>query len=423
MASDVGNRAPLKIYFDRDHVIEATPRDTVASAMLRAGHVACTRSPKYRRVRGPYCLLGDCGTCQLRIDGHPNIRACTTIVRDGMEVASQNTFGPPGVDPTGLIDHVFSDGIDHHHMMVKPRILNQLMQVTARSLTGFGTLPDVTGTTTPTHRQLRPDVLVIGAGTSGRLIAHALEARGINVHTYDRRDRLALEVWSQQPLPKHLELEMGVIGAYPSEGNGGRVVAATSPCGEDQRLHSIYPRHIVLALGSRQPTMLLPRNDLPGVVAARGLLNMLQRTGKKLAAPVIVITRDPAGERLATRLQEHVSQPLKVIAHTDVRELVGSDRVRAVVTATGRFDCEFVALAPTPAPAHELAVMAGAAVAFDGRGFAPLTDDTGRCQTTSPVPWDLWACGSLRGAVDDHRDQATQLVEAISADIGAAGAT
>jgi len=411
--SELGDQAALHLHFGRDLVVEASPRDTVATALLRAGQVACTRSPKYRRARGPYCLLGDCGSCQVRIDGQPNIRACTTAVRDGLHVAPQNHWGPTGLDPTGMIDHVFAGGIDHHHMMVKPRVLNQLMQATARSLTGFGTLPDQPPQTPARHREHRPEVLVIGAGHTGRAIACALEAANVDVCTLDRRDRLALETWSDAPLPSNLLTETGVFAAYPTEGkppDDSRWVAASSPLATPRTLHSLYPKHVVLAVGGRDPMLLLPRNDLPGVVSARGLVHMLKRTQRSLPGPIVVIAEQASrGQRFLNQLQAQLpSASMTYVPLAEVVELRGSDRVTGVQTKTQVIDCQFVALAPIPAPAHELASMAGAPLRFDGHGYAVVTDAHGRCATTLPSGWRLWACGDVCGHTEAPSAEASQ---------------
>ena len=36
------------------------------------------------------CMAGACSNCMVRVDGVPNVRACTEPVREGMEVARQN---------------------------------------------------------------------------------------------------------------------------------------------------------------------------------------------------------------------------------------------------------------------------------------------------------------------------------------------
>lgn len=63
--------------------------DTVAAAMLAAGHAACRMTAVSGAPRGPYCLMGVCFDCLVSIDGVANRQACLTQVRDGMRVETQ----------------------------------------------------------------------------------------------------------------------------------------------------------------------------------------------------------------------------------------------------------------------------------------------------------------------------------------------
>ena len=405
---------PCTLHFDGE-AIAADARDTVASALIAAGELMTSRSAKYRRPRGAYCLLGDCGTCLLRVDGQPNVRACLTPVRDGMQVASQNSYGD--LDPTALIDAVFPGGIDHHHLVVYPRVANTVMQGVARNLTGFGTLPDHAPVTDAWREDHAPEVLVIGAGRSGRAAAVALIAAGVDVLLLDRRDAAALAAWDPAPVPTRVRAGVGVFAAYPHEG----VWAAAAAHGEDgaaPTLHVIRPRHVILALGTHQPTLPLPGNDVPGVLSARGLVHLLARTGRRPHGPVVVIGAGSQASAYAEKLGA------TLVAPEAVRKIVGRRRVKAVDTMNGRITARLVALAPAPAPASELAAQAGAELRWNGEGFAPMCDAEGQVQlraedhplagpaifTTATAadgppppptpPWTLWACGALRGTSD-----------------------
>ena len=377
--------------------IAARAGDTVSAALLRAGHLATTRSPKYRRRRGAFCLVGECGSCQVRIDGQPNVRACTTVVREGLAVESQNRWGPRGLDPTGVVDAVFRGGFDHHHFMVRPRLANAAMQAIARTMTGFGTLPDAADAAPPAVSEHAPEVLVVGAGRSGRAAARALEAAGVVTLCVDRRDVHGLARWDDGPLPRGLVAEAGAFGVYAAE----RLIAAASPPVADgsRRLHLIRPRHLVIATGAREAPPPLVNGDLPGVVGARGLWALLRRVDAALCGRCVVVGDGAEAERLAAALGA------RRVDAAAVERIVGDGRVRAIVAGGERIECELVAVAPGLAAASELAAQAGARVDFDGDGFAVRVEGGGRVvmaedrwSADEPPPWTLWACGGVRGA-------------------------
>src|SRR5260370_42536119 len=73
----------IRISLDGD-AIDAQEGDTIAAALLRAGVTTFTRSIKYHRPRGPFCLQGTCGQCLMRVDGVPSLPACKVRAQEGM---------------------------------------------------------------------------------------------------------------------------------------------------------------------------------------------------------------------------------------------------------------------------------------------------------------------------------------------------
>ena len=63
--------------------------DSVAAAMLAAGHVQCRTTPISDSPRGPYCLMGVCFECLVTVDGIGNRQGCMIPVREGMRVETQ----------------------------------------------------------------------------------------------------------------------------------------------------------------------------------------------------------------------------------------------------------------------------------------------------------------------------------------------
>src|SRR5436853_3531253 len=75
--------------------ITALTGQSIAAALYASGVRIFSRSFKYHRPRGLFCVSGDCPNCLMRVDGRPNVRTCTEPVRDGQVVSGQNAW--PGL--------------------------------------------------------------------------------------------------------------------------------------------------------------------------------------------------------------------------------------------------------------------------------------------------------------------------------------
>lgn len=62
---------------------------SVAVAIITAGVTSFRRSVS-GQPRGPLCGMGICFECRATIDGIPQRRTCQTIVRDGMEITTDD---------------------------------------------------------------------------------------------------------------------------------------------------------------------------------------------------------------------------------------------------------------------------------------------------------------------------------------------
>jgi predicted molibdopterin-dependent oxidoreductase YjgC len=69
--------------------IAASAGDSVAAALLAAGIRSCRMTPVSGAPRGPYCMMGVCFECLVRIDGVGNRQGCLVPVQDGMKVETQ----------------------------------------------------------------------------------------------------------------------------------------------------------------------------------------------------------------------------------------------------------------------------------------------------------------------------------------------
>jgi predicted molibdopterin-dependent oxidoreductase YjgC len=82
----------LRITVDGES-ITAFEGETVAAALMAAGHRILRYSAKRNEPRSLYCGIGVCQECRMMIDGVINTRACMTPVRAGLAVKTQHGIG------------------------------------------------------------------------------------------------------------------------------------------------------------------------------------------------------------------------------------------------------------------------------------------------------------------------------------------
>lgn len=67
--------------------------DTIASALHALGVRKLSESIEKHRPRGFYCAIGNCASCNMIVNGKPNVRTCVTKLEDGMVVTEQHGKG------------------------------------------------------------------------------------------------------------------------------------------------------------------------------------------------------------------------------------------------------------------------------------------------------------------------------------------
>lgn len=67
--------------------------DTIASALISYGIYNFHTSIKLKRPRGFFCVIGNCSSCLMEVDGMPNVRICVTLLREGMKIHTQEGKG------------------------------------------------------------------------------------------------------------------------------------------------------------------------------------------------------------------------------------------------------------------------------------------------------------------------------------------
>jgi sarcosine oxidase subunit alpha len=428
-----------------DTPVPARTGERVTSALLAAGRPLLSRSAKYHRPRGPFCLAGSCGSCLVRVDGMPNVRACETPCREGLRVETQNAVGGATHDLLGVIDLFAPGGIDHHKLATWSQVANRLAVSASRSLAGLGELPDPVPPRPPPAVEVRCDALVVGSGPAGLGAAERLARAGRTVllaesePTLGGRLRCRLQLPGDPPLAWAAEVAEAVrraggashtfatvlglwrdgsaapfdsaaallrSGRTDHAGHGesfvrperseaeskGALLAAIEVRGPEPRILLVRAARAVLASGTWAQPPLFPGNDLPGIHGARGLLVALAEDGVVPGERAAVLGDGAEAAAVAERLAAAGMQ-VEAVAGEVVRAR-GGRRLAALDLAGGaRVRCDVAAVATPRMPAAELARELGAPLELhpETGAFRVKPGPEGR------IAEAVWAAGEVCG--------------------------
>jgi len=88
------NQDRKKLYFTfNGEKVYGYEGDTIASALHALGVKKLSESIRLKRPRGFYCAIGNCASCNMIVDGVPNVRTCITLLKEGVDVRTQTDKG------------------------------------------------------------------------------------------------------------------------------------------------------------------------------------------------------------------------------------------------------------------------------------------------------------------------------------------
>jgi sarcosine oxidase subunit alpha len=436
----------VQFHFD-GKPITAYERETIAAALFAAGIRIFSRSFKYHRPRGLFCMSGHCSNCLMRVDGIPNVRTCMEQVRPGMRVESQNAWPSLKFDLaalTGSLDFLVRPGFQYRRF-IRPRWAYHIWEKFLRRMAGIGSLADIESPVTAERVQATVEIVVVGGGTAGLSAAFHAAKAGSGVLLVEKEqmlggrglyDTAVVEVHKSQTkehrfvyvtkLAKDVEglsqcsvLKGATAFAWYDEG-----VLAVSRPGE---FWEVSPGRVIIATGSYDNPMVFDNNDLPGIFLSGGLQRLMHRFYIRPGNQAVVATGNDNGYAIAQQLLDagvNVSgivddrsekeifsfwgakkikdTKVPIFSGSTIKAATGRRQVNGVVFSKMKLVCDAVCIAGTRTPANELVFQRtceGTYILESQNQFTrkPLTD------TTMRVHSDMFVVGGASGGQGVNR--------------------
>lgn len=87
------DRGPKVAFTFDGRKLEGYTHETVAAALVANDVSVFRHSHRLGKARGFFCGIGRCSSCNMIINGIPNVRSCVTLVEEGMDVRTQQGKG------------------------------------------------------------------------------------------------------------------------------------------------------------------------------------------------------------------------------------------------------------------------------------------------------------------------------------------
>jgi sarcosine oxidase subunit alpha len=418
------SKYPITFQFE-GRTIPALHGQSVAAALYAAGVRVFTRSFKYHRPRGLFCVSGECPNCLMNVDGRPNVRTCIEPARQGQTVTHQNAW--PSLDFDALrvfdkLDRFLAVGF-YYKRFHRPRWLWPIFEHTVRHVAGLGRVELEKALLDHAEvEHVHADVCVIGGGPAGMAAAKAAKAGGAVVVLLERESFLGGHLayhkpvgWVESARPNALSVGLedsthptldglekasgpGRITVHPGTNVFGLYEGNLVGAFQGERLLKIRAKQIIVATGGRQQPFLFPNNDLPGIMLGNGVLRLARLHGVLAGKRAVVLTDCDDGVELADQLtQLGIEVPLVIYRRSAHRECAqgngpytvvsgavlranGNKRLKSALVARGASNlienietvrCDLLCLASELVPANELLLMAGVRFRRDGTRWLP----------------------------------------------------
>ncbi len=387
--------------------------DTIASALAACGERVLSRSFKYHRPRGLLTAshLDPGGTVQ--VADEPNVRAGHRLVRDGMDVRSQDTWPSLQFDVKAANDLVarFLPAGFYYKTFMRPAWLWPAYERVLQRFAHGGEISPAAAAEDPDprydHRHCHPDVLVAGGGPAGMAAAVAAARTGAAVMLVEEEHALGGHLrWGSDTEQATLRSLRELVDATPGievmtdavvlgryDGNWVSVLQRGLPH-LHERLVKARAKSLVVAPGLIERPYVFAGNDVPGVMLSTAVRRLVNLYAVKPGHRAVVLSANADGDAAVADLQRAGVQVVHVEDARrggDVVRVLGRSSVQAVEVAGGhRVDCDLLVTATGWTAPTALLSMAGDLPVYEPRAARFLPD-------AARLPDDVLATGGIVG--------------------------
>lgn len=302
--------------------IDAYEGETIAAALYASGIRIFSRSFKYHRPRGLFCMSGHCANCLMRVDGVPNVRVCREPARPDCVVRSQNAWPSLNHDLASLINYLpfmLRPGFQYRRF-IRPRWAYHIWEKFLRRMAGLGTLADSDPTPPAVQHEVSPEIVVIGGGTAG--LSAAIHAANAGAHIWlverestlggrERYDTSFLKMPGERNQIRRFVFSSRMANETENLPNCRILKDATAFAWYDEDILAVSqpgivwemrPSRTIIASGSYDYPMIFENNDLPGIFSGRAVQCLMHGYFIRPGGRAAVVTVDESGYSLAQQL-------------------------------------------------------------------------------------------------------------------------
>lgn len=316
--------------------VTAYEGETIAAALYASGVRIFSRSFKYHRPRGLFCMAGHCSNCLMRVDGVPNVRVCREPAHQGTEVVSQNAWPSLKFDLaalTGYVSFLVRPGFQYHRF-IRPRWAYHIWEKFLRRMAGIGTLADSKPAAPTIRKTASPEIVVIGSGLSGLSAVLSAARTGAEVLLVEREavlggraqyDTSSIKINLENSPVRRFEVVRDMAEQVEALDNCRILKNSTAFAWYDEDILAVSgpgefwelkPGRTIIATGCYEHPMIFGNNDLPGIFTAGALQRLMHGDNIRPGNRAVVAAQVDEGYAAAKQL---VEAGVNVIAIVDSR--------------------------------------------------------------------------------------------------------